>query len=176
MRHSYSAVLLLCLPIVYASAFAKDQGHGRVSVRGRIIETPCSIDMQSRDQSIDLGVTPTGVIARDGHSEGQPFNIRLVNCQLERLKPGLPDWRYFQITFSGNNRDELFVLDGIEHGVGLQVTDAEGNIAHPDKPLPIGELSPGSMQLNYNLRLVGNHHSLRTGDFHSSVRFRMDYY
>lgn len=158
-----------------ALATRKDQGHGQVILGGSIIETPCSIDIQSRDQSIDMNATPISVIARDGQGETHPFSINLVNCDLAHLDANRPDWRYFRVSFDGPEDKGLFALGGNTHGVALKLTDEFGNVASPGIPLPAGKLTSGSQKLNYNLRLVGNEQVLKAGDFHTILRFKMEY-
>ncbi|HBV9912403.1 TPA: type 1 fimbrial protein [Klebsiella aerogenes] len=170
--------MLFCLlaSFVVQGALAQPQEHGRVSLRGSIIETPCAIDTQSRDQTVDMGATPVGVIARDGHGAARSFSIRLVNCHLERSDKGQADWRYFRATFDGPSENGQFGLHGGARGVSLQLADRDGNIASPGEPLPPGRLISGNQELDYTLRLVGDRQSLLAGDFHTILRFRMDYY
>jgi len=165
---------ILTLPGIKKS-IAGTQGQGRLSVQGSIIETPCAIDIRSRDQSVDMGVTSKSAIARDGRSAAHPFSIWLVNCHLARLDAGLPDWRYFRATFDGHDDNGNFALDGEARGVAVEVADAAGNIAHPGEPLAPGGLTTGDRQLNYILRLVGNRRALKAGDFRTTLRFRLDY-
>jgi len=173
-------IMLLCVGALfctegYAGTPGK-QGAGKVTLNGSITETPCVIDTQSRDQSIDMGITPVSVLARDGRGDAHPFRIRLINCRLTHLNTTLPDWRYFRATFEGPVDNGQFGLSGDARGVALMLTDASGNIARPGEPLlPVG-LTRGDQVLNYTLRLVGNRQGLRAGDFRTSLRFRMDYY
>lgn len=174
--YSLSIFVFLLLSFTHPINAIADQGHGRVNVQGSIVEVPCAIDTQSRDQSVDMGVTPTAVIARDGRGISRPFHIRLVNCHLARLDTGRPDWRFFRATFDGDNERDLFALAGTARGVALELVDSEGSIAHPGLPLPPGTLVEGEQQLNYTLRLVGNRKALDAGSFRTTLRFRMDYY
>jgi type 1 fimbria pilin len=149
-------------------------GWGRVNMQGSIIDTACAIAVDSREQSIDMGVIPLADIIRDGQGRSKPFSIDLVNCVLER--PGNADWKYFQVTFDGDPEGALFGIRGGASGVGLQISDSLGNIASPGKVLPFVDTVPGSMQLNYSLKLVANNHALIPGDYFSSIRFKMEYF
>ena len=157
-------------------AVSPSSGWGRVNMEGAILDTACAIDAGSRDQSIDLSSLPLAQIIRDGQGATRPFSIQLVHCVLSRPLPNLPDWQRFQVTFDGEGRDGLFQVYGDAQGVALQITDAHGNIALPGKPLPPEGIVPGSMHLNYSLRLVGNQQVLRAGEYRSAVRFKLDYY
>ncbi|MEW6999924.1 hypothetical protein M5585_01005 [Serratia ureilytica] len=60
--------------------------------------------------------------------------------------------------------------------MALRITDANGNIARPGRPLPPMEIIPGNYQLNFTLMLIENNRPLKAGSYFSSVRFKMDYY
>lgn len=173
--HQFSVLIGLFIFLGGEACAAHPQGYGRVSMRGSIIETPCAIDTQSRDQTVDMGTTPTGVIARDGQGVARPFSIHLVNCHLAHLDAGATDWRYFQATFDGLNDNDRFGLSGNARGVALELTDSRGNVARPGEALLPGELNAGGSRLDYTLRLVGDGQVLRAGDFHTTLRFRLDY-
>jgi len=162
----------LLLPVFF-SAQAAD-GWGRVSMQGSIIDTACAIALDSREQSIDMGVIPVADIIRDGQGRSKSFSIFLIDCVLER--PWKEGWKQYQVTFDGDSEGNLFGIFGGASGVGLQITDSQGNIVLPGKALPFVNIIPGSMRLNYSLKLVANNHALRTGDYFSSVRFKMNYF
>ncbi|MBH2604613.1 type 1 fimbrial protein [Serratia marcescens] len=163
---------LFCSPWGWAA----NQGHGEVTVNGRIIASACAIDTQSRDQTITMKTLPVGQIIRDGQGELQKFTIKLVNCVLEKTNPNQDDWRYFEVTFDGKADGKRFGIDGGAKGIALQISDALGNIAMPGVPLVKRDIQPGVMALNYGLRVVGNYQDLRAGDYFSTVKFKMDYY
>ncbi|WPU21985.1 fimbrial protein [Cedecea neteri] len=159
------------------ASLVQDQGHGTVSMAGSIIDTPCAIDVPSRDQTIDMATLPLGQIIRDGQGPTSQFSIQLVNCTLTPLLPNRPDWSHFQVTFDGPTvRGNLFSVSGRARGVGLQIADAAGAIAVPGKPMPAYGLQLGDMRLNYTLRLVGDRHSLRAGTYQTTLRFKLDYF
>lgn len=172
-RHSAFCLLIL-LPMV--SCPLQASGWGRVNMQGAVIETACAIDTESRDQTIDMAILPLSQITRDGHGLKRAFNIRLINCFLARLDKNLPDWKRFQVTFDGRVDNGFFAVDGQAQGIALELTDNLGNIAIPGRPLPAINLSEGDGQLNYSLRLVSNAQVLRTGEYTSAIRFKMDYY
>lgn len=176
---SLLALLLLAVTGVSGSAQAQDQGHGRVSMEGTIVDTPCAIDVPDREQTIDMGAVPVGQIIRDGHGPMRPFSIRLVDCSLTPLMPGntRPDWAHFRVTFDGATaHDRLFSVSGGSRGVGLKIVDHDGMVAVPGEPMPAGQLLAGDIDLNYTLQLVGDHQSLRAGTYRTTIRFKLDYF
>ncbi|HEJ0318276.1 TPA: type 1 fimbrial protein [Klebsiella aerogenes] len=158
---------------------AKDQGHGVVHMHGEILDTACNVDTASRDQTIDMGTQPVSELISQGVGLARPFSIRLMNCVLTRIghnsKP-LDDWSKFQVTFDGTHDSDAFGVDGDARGVALQILDEAGNTAVPGEPLPACPLVPGRMQLNYTLRLIGNGDTLQAGTYHTTVRYKLDYY
>lgn len=165
---------LFFLVIIPAHAVGGLAGWGRVNMQGSIIDTACAIAVDSREQSVDMGVIPLSDIIRDGHGQSKSFSIDLVNCILDH--PGKEDWKHFQVTFDGDQEGDLFGVHGGVSGVGLQISDSLGNIATPGKALPFLDIVPGRMQLNYSLKLVANNHALKSGDYFSSIRFKVDYF
>lgn len=175
IRFSFMVLFLFAFS---SSTLAKEamQGNGRVNVQGSIIDTACAIAVESRDQSINMGVIPLADIYRDGQGKGKPFFIELINCVLERPSGNVLGWKQFKVTFDGNADGELFRLQGTAAGVALKITDAGGNVAFPGKSLPSSDIQPGNMLLSYNIRLVANQRALKSGDYSSSIRFKLDYF
>lgn len=168
------ATILAWVPVSGQGA-PGNQGYVRVSMKGSIIDTPCNISGPDEDQIIELGVEPIDDIIHNGRGNERKFSIHLINCSFKSSKPWLPDASRFQITFDGQSDGTLFGVDGDATGVGLQIIDAEGNVAVPGKPLPTEQLFAGSMRLDYILRLMGDHHHLRTGSYRSTIRFKVEY-
>ncbi|RTF43124.1 fimbrial protein [Serratia marcescens] len=177
--HINNNVLLIfsCLlsPVFFfAHAASGLAGWGVVNMQGSIIDAACAIALDGREQSIDMGVIPMADIIRDGQGRSKPFSINLINCVLER--PGKENWKNFQVTFDGDTEGKLFGVYGGASGVGLQITDGLGNVASPGKALPLMDIIPGNSQLNYSLKLMANNHALKSGDYFSSIRFKLDYF
>lgn len=170
--------LLMCCVLVFSGSAvsAEDMGHGRVSMEGAIVETPCAIDVGDRDQSLVMGTLPLSQLIRDGRGAGKVFAIRLVNCVLKRLNPAQPDWQRFQVSFDGDSDRGFFGVTGNARGVALMIRDAWGRVAKPGDALLAAAIVPGDMHLRYTLNLVGNQDELQAGDYRSAIRFRMDYY
>lgn len=145
-------------------------------MQGAVIETACAIDTDSRDQTIDISVMPLTKIIRDGQGLTHPFTIRLVNCVLNRVDDNLTQWQRFQVTFDGRVDNGLFGVDGQAEGIALQLTDRHGNIIMPGNPTPLPDVVVSDRELNYFLRLVSNQQTLRSGEYTSTIRFKMDYY
>lgn len=165
---SLSACALMCVSPAY--------GLGSVKMSGSIIETACAIDLESRDQTIDMGSLPLSAISRDGQGPTHPFVIRLVNCVLERPTLNKPNWQYFRVTFDGPHQHGLFRVQGQGTGVGLQIQrHDDGEVAVPGKGMSAQSVTQGTRNLAYQLRLVANGEPLVSGQYGSQLRFKLDY-
>ncbi|WP_165466837.1 fimbrial protein [Enterobacter cloacae] len=69
--------------IMSGSAFAEEQGSGKIKFQGIVIDAPCSIAPDSVDKVIDLGEVTTAVINANKKSTPVPVEINLENCQLD---------------------------------------------------------------------------------------------
>lgn len=80
-----------------SGAQAADQGHGKVTFTGSIIDAPCSITPQSIDQTVDLGQISKEALLSGGKSTPRNFSIGLENCSF-----GSPATKNkVQVTFTG---------------------------------------------------------------------------
>lgn len=149
---------------------------GRVSMGGSIIETPCAIDADSRDQSVSITTVPISQIIQDRESPTRDFSIRLINCVLTPATPGKPNWQFFNITFDGPTDGRNFDVFGHANGLSVKITDSNGNVAIPGKAMPDLPIKVGSNTLNYNVRVVSNNKRLKPGNYQTTIRFKMDYY
>ncbi|CAI1194277.1 fimbrial protein [Serratia liquefaciens] len=149
---------------------------GRVNMQGSIIDTACAIAAGNREQSIDMDTVPMADIIRDGQGMIRTFSVELIHCELSRSDPKLPDRRHFQVTFDGDAERGIFGVSGEAKGIALEITDSLGNKAMPGVPLPMVEIMPGTMKLDYTIKLVSNNHRLKPGGYTSAIRFKLDYY
>lgn len=69
--------------LISGSAFADDQGTGKIKFKGVVIDAPCSIAPDSVDKEIDLGQITTAVINANKKSSPVAVDINLENCQLD---------------------------------------------------------------------------------------------
>lgn len=178
MNH-YRASVLPCMLVLCAwgTAYGQhpDQGHGRVGMQGSIIETPCAIATADRDQTVNMGEETVGNMIHNGMGLEHKFSLNLVNCDLQSYATSKQDWSWFRTTFDGPVDGGIFSVNGAS-GIGLQITDAAGNIAIPGQPLPAASLVAGTQRLDYTLRLIGNHQQLKTGVYRTILRFKVDYF
>jgi type 1 fimbria pilin len=184
VSHLYSAsafrqILWLTGALLVQPVDAADQGHGMVHMDGKILDSACSVDTNSRDQTIDMLTQPASEIISAGEGLPRPFSIRLVNCNLSRAQTSaamLPDWQYFRVTFDGIHDGKSFGVTGEARGIALQIRDARDVVAIPGEPMPASNITPDDMTMDYTLRLVGNGKDMQAGDYRTTIRYKLDYY
>lgn len=167
--------MLMALLPAYGHARAPDRGHGTVNMKGSIIDTPCAIQTSDTDQVVYLAVDTTGELIHDGIGSMRPFFIHLTSCVLEPQAPHAKKWSGFQVTFDGVADGDLFRVEGAD-GVGVQISDQNGQVASPGVPLPGIPLTTEAQVLEYTLRVIATPHRLRAGDYRSTIRFKVDYF
>ncbi|ELX8379455.1 fimbrial protein [Providencia vermicola] len=149
-----------------------------IKIGGSIVETACSIDMSSRDQTIDIGTLPLTQIRRNGESSPHKFTIRLINCSIERTTSNDINklgWKYFHITFE-STQDKTLVKDyGGSGGIALRLNDQFNRIIIPDVPIPTQDITQGIINLNYQLTLINREENLPSELYYTQIRFKVDY-
>lgn len=169
-------LLLFTFSICEAKFLEPNPNRGNVHLRGSIVESACSIDTASRYQIISIGHVPIGQLIRDGQSVYQKFSIKLINCTTKRVNPEDPDWQGFTVTFDGQDKNGLFGVNGSVKGFAFQIVGERGNIAVPGVSMPMKSIKSEGFNIYYYIRFVGNGEKLEPGEYHSTVRYKMDYY
>ena len=170
---------MIFAPIVSAqnqNSRAQSQLKGTVTMGGSIIESPCAIDADSRDQSVNITTVPVSQIIHDRESPTSDFSIRLINCVLTPVTPGTPNWQTFNITFDGPTDGRNFDVFGHANGLSVKISDTAGKVAIPGRAMPDLPISAGNTTLHYKVRVVSNNKRLKPGNYQTTIRFKMDYY
>jgi type 1 fimbria pilin len=154
-------------------AHAVDEGHGKVTFSGSIVEAPCSIDPESEDQTVKLGQISQTLLSGGGKSDPEAFSINLENCAV--TVNGV------KVTFDGIKSkdvpDLLAIGEGTAKGAAVGITRYDGT------PIKLGEatealtLVSGDNQLKFAAYMQGTTASegVTAGDFKSEARFTLTY-
>jgi len=171
--------------VMSTSAFA-DQGHGKVTFKGEIIDAPCSISSDSIDQTVELGQIANSILAAGGSSTPKQFTIQLDDCVFATdPTTSAPLLDKVAITFSGASagfNPELLGVTGLSgdvDNVGIQITDTKGT------PINMGisttqehQLQEGSNTLQYSAYLTGANvgvENIPLGKFEGVTNFTLAY-
>lgn len=150
-------------------------GHGIIRMGGSILEAPCDIDVADREQTVGLGIETTGDLRHNAREPGRQIAIHLVNCRAKLEDEGRARMFPFTVTFDGTPDQSLFGVEGAS-GIGLQISDTEGNVVIPGQPIPHQTVGFEGMELDYIVRLVGEHSRLLAGNYHTAIRYKIDYF
>ncbi|RFS88280.1 fimbrial protein [Serratia marcescens] len=164
---------------VSSVAHAADQGHGKVTFSGSIIDAPCSISPDSLDQTVELGAISNVALKGGGKSTPRNFQIKLENCELTTVAPGKNN--AVSLTFSGSASEvdnKLLGITGTAKGAGIAITDGAGSTIELGKPSKARELQNGANTLSFAAYLQGATASTTTivpGEFQSVADFTLAY-
>lgn len=185
-----ASVLVISMGMFAAGAYAAaDQGSGKVTFTGSIIDAPCSIDPESSNQEVNLGQVAKSQLDQNGTSTPQNFEILLKNCTLTETTvddPQNPDdptrvgtAPSVTVTFGGSpalpDDNTWFGITGTATGAGVVITDGASN------KIPVGgttaarELIEGDNTLGFSAYLQGLGGNIETGDFQSIADFTLAY-
>ena len=154
-----------------SAAHAVDQGHGTVTFTGSIIDSPCSIDPDTIDQTVNLGQVSSVALEDSGTSEPKNFEIRLEGCSLSTAKT-------VTTTFTGaEGANGLLGMTGTAKGASIAITDGASNVIKLGEPTPAQTLQDGNNTLLFSAYLKGDGASaaIVPGDFTSIADFTLNY-
>lgn len=164
-----------------------DGQRGRLNVNGSMHESPCSLEMTSRHQTIDLGAVSASLLLRPGdQAPSRAFQLRFQDCQrtagsIRSERTGNLAWSSHQpvlsVTFlapADADDPRLVKVQGIT-GMGLRLTDALGrDVQLGSRGEPLFLTEGGSLQ-TWNVQPTRTSAPLTSGAFRAVVDFRLSY-
>ncbi|WP_024547667.1 fimbrial protein [Siccibacter turicensis] len=173
-----ASAIILTMGMVAAGANAADQGHGKVTFTGSIIDAPCSITPESADQTVALGQVAAHTLKDGGTSAPKSFTIDLENCEFGTDDDGNTIGNSVSVTFSGTASTldaKLLGLTGEAAGAGIAIEDESGKVVDLGTPSSLYKLTGTNPSLGFTAYLKGISDTITTGDFESVANFTMDY-
>ncbi|CAI2025700.1 fimbrial protein [Serratia fonticola] len=158
-----------------AHAAVKDQGHGKVTFTGSIIDAPCSISPETIDQTIELGQISKVALKDSGKSTPRNFSIDLENCEV-----GDKDNNKVTVTFTGMESiaaNGLLGITGTAKGASVAITDGSGKTIELGKATKAQQLQNGNNTLNFAAYMQGDGASaaVTEGEFQAVADFTLAY-
>jgi len=159
-----------------ASVAQADEGHGKVTFTGSIIEAPCSINPDSTEQVIPLGQIASITLKDGGTSLPRPFQINLENCSFDTAST-------VTTTFSGaEGANGLLGMTGTAKGASIAITDGTGAVVKLGVASQGQKLQQGQNTLSFAAYLKGDGKdadgkdiALVPGEFQSIADFTLAY-
>ncbi|MBF7997764.1 fimbrial protein [Rahnella laticis] len=164
-----------------------DGEHGLLHIYGQLVDSPCRLSMDSRDQSVDLGTLASGDLSYPGaRSWPVYFTVHLQGClvasgHLDDERTDGTVWGADQPVVSVNftapadfNDPSLIRLNGVQ-GIALRVTDSR------NRDMRLGSrgvpqlLTPGDNTLSWKVQAERVPGQLVPGRFQAVADFRMSY-
>ena len=155
-----------------AQAAPKEQGHGKVTFTGSIIDAPCSIASGSSDQTVELGQISNVLLKSGGKSTAHAFKIELEGCEISEEADAKN-----KVTISFNGEVGA-VVDRLGTGLGASIVIEDVNgpvkLATASKPQL---LQNGDNTLNFSAYLQGDGASatITEGKFTTTANFTLAY-
>lgn len=180
-------VMLVASVAEAASLEGVDGENGMLTVTGELVDSPCRLSMNSRDQTVDLGTLASADLRYPG-ARSQPVTIAV---RLEGCLPAagsLYDARTGNVTLSDNqpvvdvafmaptdfSDPSLMKLEGVE-GIALRMTDERNRDVRLGGHTVPQLLTPGDNTLRWTIVAERVPGSLRPGAFRAVAGFKLSY-
>ena len=160
---------------VATAANAADQGSGKVTFVGSIIDAPCSIAPESLDQTVEMGAISNAALANGGTNDGVSpsvnFSIELQGCTLSTQNAVAVTFTGAESSYAAGNLG----LIGTASGAYLQLSGVDGTaitLGTATAPQAIGN---GNNTLSFSAALKGGGVAIVPGDFQVPANFTLAY-
>ncbi|MBL5913040.1 type 1 fimbrial protein [Enterobacter asburiae] len=153
------------------NANAADQGHGKITFTGSIIDAPCSISPESIDQTVSLGQISNAALADSGTSIPRNFEIKLENCTDVTAKT-------VTTTFTGTKgaTSGSLGITGTAKGASIILANGDGKQIELGKASDAHMLQDGNNTLLFSAYLQGDAGADAVpGDFSAIADFTLAY-
>ncbi|KNC88192.1 fimbrial protein [Trabulsiella odontotermitis] len=165
------------LPLsVIATLQTANASDGTIQFNGSIVDSPCVISSESKNQEVDMGAVKSSTFAATGDkSTAAPFQIKLEECDLTAGKTKV------NVVFNGIGDDDdtsLLSVDngaGSATGVGIGIFDAKGQAISLNEGASLEDLTEGNTTLNYDARYVSTKDAVTIGSANGQVDFSLTY-
>ncbi|HBA9710780.1 TPA: type 1 fimbrial protein [Escherichia coli] len=165
--------LIVCAVAMGIFSFnASANGQGVVNFKGSVIDAPCSIAVDSADQTIDFGQISKAHLEASGISAKKDLDIKLLNCTTTTLSS-------VSVAFSGateqGNTKELATAGGT--GTAIVISEPGGdNVGFDNTKGGDRILQDGDTTLRYSTWVKkANGATLAEGAFTAVANFSLSY-
>ncbi|EDW1731967.1 type 1 fimbrial protein [Salmonella enterica subsp. enterica] len=184
-----SSLVMLTASGVRAESFdGVDGEYGVLTVTGDLVDSPCHLSMDSRDQTIDLGMLAASELKYPGaRSRPVQATVRLEGCL--PAAGNLYDTQTGAVTISNNqpvvdvafsaptdsSSPSLVKLTGVK-GIALRMTDDKNRVVRFGSHGKQHILSPGDNILHWTIVAERVQGPLLPGAFRAVTDFKLSYY
>lgn len=175
--HPHITVLTLLMLFTTYSNSEPANFDGKVEMKGHIYDSACTIDTGSLDQTVSMGNTAIHELLEHGIGPNKSFSIKLIDCDFGKNPNGVKG--DLGITFDGPRDGDIFMVSGDASGVGLTISSETQDQIVPGQ---IDKLMRNEIHvennftvLTYHVQLVKLSNSLISGDYYTTLSFKLDY-
>lgn len=155
---------------------AADEGHGKITFKGSVIDAACSIDAKSLDQTVELGAIAKGALNNGGKSTPVDFSIQLHDCDTSTAQEATVSFNGYEGDKAAG-LDKSFAVTGQASGVAVSITDMGSNVITPNSAAKAIAINDGDNELQFQAYVQGASTSdaVVPGTFTSTANFVMSY-
>ncbi|MGV2904778.1 fimbrial protein, partial [Achromobacter sp. AGC25] len=169
-------ILLIALNACMAGTASAHALTAKVSMSGAIVSSPCSLQVESKDQTVSMAPAAISGLINGEATLQQPFKVQLLNCSPPRTQSGDLGSNTFTLIFEGTGDRQGFLARGSAKGIAIRIKDSRGKQVVPGVPVQQRLPSSGDLALHYALSLTGTGAALHAGDYQITIRLRMNYF
>ncbi|GKX56833.1 ferrous iron transporter B [Leminorella grimontii] len=171
--NKYLLISALC---VGASLVSSAQAYdGQVNFKGTILDTACTVDINSKNLDVNLGRVAKTVFTSVGDvSTAMPFSLKLTGCPAAVTTDGAKI-RFEGTTVAGKT-DVLDLASGsVATGVGVQIKDNAGQKIVFGSDSSKYPLSEGANSLDFTAYYISTNTAIVSGSANAVANFTVVY-
>lgn len=165
---------LIITSSIFNLAHAQFNYHqGQLNMYGEILESACTIDINSLDQTIDMGSITLDSIKNINEESSKEFEIKLISCRWgNETESNLTS---IDISFTGLYENDSFLIEGDAKGIRLGLESSSGKKIHPNQVIVFEHEFSKEVLSKYHFKLLPDGGPLIPGSFNSIVYFNISY-
>ncbi|EKT57784.1 fimbrial protein [Providencia rettgeri] len=169
-----------CLTIFFILAVIQNclasNTNGDIFMHGILVEEPCSLNINSTNQTVNLGNVIKNTLYLHPRTHNYPFSIILEECDLSLGNS-------VEMSFSGTAdllQPDLLAINGTAQGFAIGLETETGTPIHINKTINIYQLSPDKTTINFSVYLqapqsIREKEEIIEGNFSATVNFTLNY-
>jgi len=172
--------MIIGASLMASTAYAANQGEGKITFTGSITDAPCSIAAGSLDQIIPLGAVSNVALAANGNtgiSTPEAFSIELKDCVI--ATKGTKDKVSVTFTGAASSYDATSLgLIGTAEGAYILMSQADGAKVALNTPTAAQTVTNGTNStLSFTAALKGGGEDavIKPGSFQVPANFVLSY-
>lgn len=172
--------IIIGMSLIASNTYAANEGAGKITFTGSIIDAPCSIEPGSLEQVIPLGAISSLTLADNGNtgvSQPEPFSIELKDCVITTA--GTKDKVSVTFTGAASSYDPTSLgLIGTAEGAYILISQADGAKVTLNTPTAVQTVTNGTNNtLSFTAALKGGGASaeIKPGSFQVPTNFVLSY-